>query len=81
MNHALDNSLDQLQSAEALLANGVERLFRSWQASSEVIGKLCAGGAQRWQAAIRQIQAPADFAQILRARTLLAPPRTPNGPR
>ncbi len=72
MKHALHNPLDQLPSAEALLADGVERLFRRWQASSEAIGKLCEGGAQRWQAAIRQIQAPVNLAQILRERASLA---------
>ncbi len=75
MNHSLDNPFDQLQLGEALLASGVEKLFQSWQASSEVIGKLCAGGAERWQAAIRQMQAPVDLAEILRARTFLHRPR------
>ncbi len=72
MNHAHHNPFDQLPSAEALLADGVERLFQSWQASREAIGKLCEGGAQRWQAAIRQIQAPVNLAQILRERAILA---------
>jgi hypothetical protein len=74
MNCALDNPLDQLQLAEALLANGVERLFRSWQDSGKVIGKLCEGGAERWQSAIRQIQAPVSFAEIMRARAYLGSP-------
>jgi hypothetical protein len=75
MNHALHNPLDELHLGETLLASGVEKLFQSWQASSEVIGKLCAGGAERWQAAIRQMQAPVDLADILRARTFLNPTR------
>jgi hypothetical protein len=71
MNHALDSTLQQLPLGEALIASGVEGLFHTWQASTEVIGKLCAGGAERWQAAIRQFQAPVNLADILRARTFL----------
>lgn len=77
MNHALDNTLQHLQRGEALVSSGVEGLFRTWQASTNVIGRLCAGGAERWQAAIRQFQAPVDLAQILRERSFLRTPSTP----
>jgi hypothetical protein len=54
---------------EALLIAGVERLFQGWKASTGMIGKLWDGGAERWQAANRQIQvASVDLAEILRAR-------------
>jgi hypothetical protein len=58
-----------LHRGDALIANGVTGLIQSWQASTEVIGKLSTGHAARWQSAIRQIQAPANLAEILRART------------
>lgn len=77
MNHALENPLRHLQFGETRLANGVEGLFQSWQASTGFIGKLCASGAERWQAAIRQIQAPVNCADILRARTFLGRPNSP----
>jgi hypothetical protein len=67
MNHWLDHQ--HLHFGEALLVGGVDGLFHGWRASAEAIGKLCTGGADRWQAAIRQIQAPVNFADILRART------------
>jgi hypothetical protein len=69
MNHWLENTLQRLQLGETLIAGGVEGLFHGWQASTEVIGKLCTGSADRWQAAVRQIQAPVNLAEILRART------------
>jgi hypothetical protein len=54
---------------EALLVAGVESLFQGWKASTDMIGKLWDGGAERWQAANRQIQvASVDLAAILRAR-------------
>jgi hypothetical protein len=66
MNHELDNPL---RYGEALLAGGVESLFQGWKASAEMIGKLWNGGAERWQAANRQIQvASVNLADILRAR-------------
>jgi hypothetical protein len=71
MNHALDNTLQHSQLGEALMASGVDGLFQGWQASTDVIGKLCTGGAERWQAAVRQMQAPVNLADILRARTFL----------
>ena len=58
----------QLQLGEALLSNGVDGLIHSWRASTEVLGQICAGGADRWQAAVRQMQAPVNLADILRAR-------------
>ena len=69
MNQPLDSTLQHLHLGEALITSGVEGLFHTWQASTEVIGKLCAGGAERWKAAIRQFQAPVNLADILRART------------
>ena len=54
---------------EALIASGVDQLFRGWQASAEVIGKVRTG-ANRWQAVIRQMQSSVNFADILRARAL-----------
>jgi hypothetical protein len=68
MNDVLYNTLQHLQRGDALVASGVSALIHSWQASADVIGKLCIGDGERWQAAIRQIQAPANLAEILRAR-------------
>jgi len=67
---ALDNVLQQFQLGEELIADGIDVLFRHWQASATAIGRLCTG-AERWQAALRQIQAPMNLAEILRARTIL----------
>ncbi|HTV94761.1 MAG TPA: hypothetical protein VME42_02135 [Steroidobacteraceae bacterium] len=69
MNHWLDDPWRHLRFGEAILAGGVEGLFQGWKASADMIGKLCTDGAERWQAAIRQIQAPVNLADILRART------------
>jgi hypothetical protein len=73
MNHWVDNTWRHLHFGEALITGGVEELVHGWQkASTDLIGKLCTGGAERWQAAIRQIQAtPVNLAEILRARALL----------
>jgi len=71
VNDVLYNTLRHFQRADALLAGGVSGLLHSWQASTNVIGRLCTDNAERWQAAIRQIQAPANLAnlaEILRAR-------------
>jgi hypothetical protein len=70
MNHWLDNTLQHLHLGEALVAGGVDGLIHhASQSSAEVIGKLCTG-AERWQAAIRQMQVPVvNLAEILRART------------
>jgi hypothetical protein len=68
LDNALENTLRQFQLGEELIAGAVEGLTRGWQASAVVVGKL-RSEAGRWQAAIRQIQAPVNFADILRART------------
>jgi hypothetical protein len=67
MDHWIDHTWQRLRFGEALVG-GVEGLFNGWRASTEVIGKLWSGSADRWQAAIRQIQAPVSVADILRAR-------------
>jgi hypothetical protein len=69
MDHWLDDTWQHLLVGEALLVGSVETLFEGWKASAEVIGKLCTGSADRWQAAIRQMQAPVNLADILRSRT------------
>lgn len=71
MNNWLDNTLRHLQLGESLLADGVDGLCQGWQASTDVIGKLCTTGAERWQTVVRQMQAPVNFADILRARAQL----------
>ena len=70
MTNSLENAMHQLQLGEELIAAGVDKLFRRWQASANAIGKFCTG-AERWQAVLRQMQAPVDLAAILRARTIL----------
>lgn len=72
MDNWLDQALRPLQIGESLLASGVDGLCQGWQASTDVIGKLCTGSAERWQRVIRQVQeAPVNLADILRARALL----------
>jgi len=72
MDNVLDKALRHLQIGESLLADGVDGLCQGWQASTDVIGKLCNNGAERWQTVIRQMQqAPMNLADILRARALL----------
>ena len=68
MNHALDNVMHQVQLGEELIAAGVDELYRRWQASVTVIGKLCAE-TDRWHAVLRQMQSPVNLAEILRGRT------------
>lgn len=70
MSHWLDSTLQHLQVGEALMAGGVEGLFHGWQAPADVIGKIYTG-AERWQAAIRQMQATVNLVEILRARTFI----------
>jgi hypothetical protein len=71
MSHWLDNTLQHLQVGEALIAGGVEGLIHGCHApAAEMIGKLHAG-AERWQAAIRQMQVTVSLVDILRARTFL----------
>jgi hypothetical protein len=67
LDNTLENTLRQFQLGEELITGAVEGLIRGWQASTVVVGKL-RNEAGRWQAAIRQIQAPVNFADILRAR-------------
>lgn len=69
MTHALDKALRQLEIGEQLIASGVDVLVRRWHASAGALGKLCTG-AERWQAALRQMQAPVNLAEILRARAI-----------
>ena len=57
MKRAFDTVINQLQAGEELIAAGVEQLSRHWQASATFIGKLCAE-TDRWQAALRKMQAP-----------------------
>jgi hypothetical protein len=68
LDNTLENTLRQFQLGEELITGAVEGLIRGWQASTVVVGKLRNEAAGRWQAAIRQIQAPVNFADILRAR-------------
>jgi hypothetical protein len=75
MKRAFDTVLHQLQAGEELIAAGVDQLSRRWQASATFIGKLCAE-TDRWQSALRKMQAPVNktqapinLAEILRART------------
>jgi hypothetical protein len=70
MSHTFENVMHQLQLGEELIAAGVDELFRRWRASTNAIGKLCTG-AERWQAVLRQMQAPVNLAEILRRRTIL----------
>jgi hypothetical protein len=72
MSNPFENVMHSLQLGEELVAAGVDELSRRWQASTNALGKLCTGavctGAERWQAAFRQMQAPINLAEILRAR-------------
>jgi hypothetical protein len=72
MNHWLNDTLRHLPLGEAIIAGGVGGLVQGLRAQADAIGELCTG-AERWQAAIRQIQAPfqatANLAEILRSRT------------
>jgi 2-succinyl-5-enolpyruvyl-6-hydroxy-3-cyclohexene-1-carboxylate synthase len=62
-----------IQMGEELITSSVAALLRDWQTPSIVIDKLFTG-AERWQAAIRQMQAPINVADILRSRTAESPP-------
>jgi hypothetical protein len=71
MSHWFNDPRHGTEVGAALLAGSIEGLLSGWRApAADVIGKLCTG-AERWQAAIRQIQAPVNLADILRARTLI----------
>ena len=69
MNHELDDTWRHLRFGESLLMRAESRVCsQAWKASTEMIGKLWDGGAERWQAANRQIQvASVNLADILRA--------------
>jgi hypothetical protein len=67
MSHTYENVMQQLQLGEELIASAVDELIGRWRASVTVIGKLCAE-TDRWQAALHQMQAPINLADILRAR-------------
>jgi hypothetical protein len=69
MSHTFENVLHQVQLGEDLIAAAVDELIGRWQQSVTVIGKLCAE-TDRWQAVIRQMQAPVNLADILRARAI-----------
>jgi hypothetical protein len=69
MNVMFYKTLRHLHRGDVLITSGVNGLIHSWQASTEVIGKLCTGHAERWQATIRKIQPPVNLAEILRTRT------------
>jgi hypothetical protein len=77
MDHPLDNTWQRLRYGEALLASSVEGLAQGLRTSTEAIGKLWTDGADRWQKAIRQMQAqlnragalPCSLADILRDRS------------
>ncbi|GAC1498363.1 MAG: hypothetical protein NVS1B6_04320 [Steroidobacteraceae bacterium] len=70
MSDPFDQVLHRLQIGEQLIACGVDQLFRSWQVSATVIGKLCTP-SDRWQALFHQMQAPVNLADVLRTRTPL----------
>jgi hypothetical protein len=67
MGHTYENVMHQLQLGEELIAAAVDELVCRWQASVTVIGKICTE-ADRWKAVLHQMQAPVNFADILRAR-------------
>ena len=67
MGHWLDNTLQHLQLGEALIVTAVDGLMHGLHAPANFIGQICTG-AERWQAAIRQIQAPVNLADVLRTR-------------
>jgi hypothetical protein len=71
--HWFDSTRQQFQKGEAVIANGVSALLRGWThpaiLPAIVLDKLCTG-ADRWQRAVRETQAPLDMAAILRARTI-----------
>ncbi len=70
MGYVQDNVWQQLKLGEELIADGIDVVVRRWQASATALGKLCTG-AERWQAVLRQIQAPMNLAEILRGRTFI----------
>ncbi len=67
MNHWLE-SMQHLQLSEALLTGGVDAVLQGWKAPSSFVGRLC-NEAERWHAAIRDLQSSVSPAGIMRART------------
>lgn len=70
MNHWLDNTWRQLQLGKTVSASGLEALVRGWQQTSTMVVGTLSTGAERWQAAMRQIHPPANVADALRERTI-----------
>ena len=70
MRYVLNDVWNPLQLGEELISDGLDVLVRRWQASATALGKMCTG-TERWQAALRQIQAPMNLAEILRNRTII----------
>ncbi|MEA3196123.1 MAG: hypothetical protein QOF32_175 [Gammaproteobacteria bacterium] len=70
MDYVQHNVWQQLKLGEELIADGIDVVVRRWQASASALGKLCASD-ERWQALLRQIQAPVNLAEILRNRTFI----------
>jgi hypothetical protein len=70
MRYVLNDVWNPIQLGEELISDGIDVMVRRWQASATAIGKMCTG-AERWQAALRQIQAPMNLAEILRNRTII----------
>jgi len=64
----IEQSEALIQKGEELIAHSVAAVLRDWQNPYVVLDKLCTG-AERWQAAIRRMNAPSNFAEILRSRT------------
>lgn len=71
MQHWIDHTRQQLAKGETLISNSVSALFRGWQPlilPALVLDKLCTG-AERWQAAARQVEPSDGLADILRSRS------------
>jgi hypothetical protein len=71
MQHWIDHTRQQLAKGETFLSNSVSALLRGWQPlimPALVIDTLCTG-AERWQAAARQVEPSEGLADILRARS------------
>ena len=58
-----------IQMGEELIASSVAAVLRDWQNPSLLIDQLCTG-AERWQSAIRRMQATSNFADVLRSRAV-----------
>jgi hypothetical protein len=67
----LDQTRQHIAKGENFISSNVSALFRGWQPlilPAVVIDTLCTG-AERWQAAARQVEPSEGLADILRART------------